>query len=50
MTQQEGNMKVQIKSELSQLGDNSILTFTDLIAHFVFQHMQEWEEKNEGFY
>lgn len=45
MTQQEGNIEVQIKCELSQLADSSVLTFTDLVGHLVFKHMQEWGKK-----
>lgn len=50
MTQQEGNTTAQIKYELSQLGDSSILTFTDLVVLLVFKHMQEWGKKNECLY
>lgn len=41
MTQQEGNTKLQVKSELSWPADSSVLTFTNLTGQLVFKHMQE---------
>lgn len=41
MTQQGGNIKVQIKPEFSQLGDNSILKFTDLAVNVVLKHIED---------
>lgn len=49
ITQKEGSTRIQIKHELLQLGDSSILKFTDWVVHIVFKHLQELEKDNESF-
>lgn len=43
---QTEDFRVQIKSELSQLGDSTVLTFIDLVQHLVFKHIQERAKNN----
>lgn len=44
ISQKEGNIRIQIKSELSQLVDSSILEFTDWVVHSV----QTYARMGEG--
>lgn len=45
MIQQEGNIEVQIKSEFSQPGDSSVLTFTDFVVHSIQTYARKRKEK-----